>query len=167
MAGVNRFLLCKEVIVMFCLADLDAVYAEDEAEAAPTKTKTRGRKPKAAATETAADLDTAAEAEAADPAAADPAGSSSGTSSDEEQEAEALTAAAAAAGEGEEGEEGEGDVDFGIIEDPAPYIILKLSDNEDTRAIWPHKFDLYYKVSARQQLLLFVACGCRIRRKTD
>jgi hypothetical protein len=37
---------------------------------------------------------------------------------------------------------------MGIIEDPAPYIILRLSDTEETRAIWPHKFELYYKVSA-------------------
>jgi hypothetical protein len=39
-------------------------------------------------------------------------------------------------------------IDYGIIEDPAPYVILQLTDSEETRAIWPHKFELYYKVTA-------------------
>jgi hypothetical protein len=36
--------------------------------------------------------------------------------------------------------------------DPAPYITLRLRDSEVTRAIWPHKFELLYKVRARAAL---------------
>lgn len=68
-----------------------------------------------------------------------------------QQEADATAdAAASASSDSETDEEDEGDeleaVDYGILEDLAPYVILQLSDTEETRAIWPHKFDLYYKV---------------------
>ncbi len=30
--------------------------------------------------------------------------------------------------------------------DPAPFVTLRLRDSEQTRAIWPHRFELLYKV---------------------
>ena len=39
---------------------------------------------------------------------------------------------------------GRGAPGYGIVEDISPSIILQLSDTEETRAIWPHQFDLYY-----------------------
>lgn len=30
--------------------------------------------------------------------------------------------------------------------DPAPFITFKLTDNEATRQVYPHKFELLYKV---------------------
>jgi hypothetical protein len=54
----------------------------------------------------------------------------------------------ALAGEGEE-EEGYGlDLDIPLETDAAPYIVLRLSDNEYTRSIYPHRFSLIYKVPA-------------------
>lgn len=34
------------------------------------------------------------------------------------------------------------------IVDPAPYIVLALRDTAETRQIWPHSFELMYKVTA-------------------
>eukprot|EP00798_Chlamydomonas_sp_ICE-L_P022373 gene22373-29477_t len=31
--------------------------------------------------------------------------------------------------------------------DPAPFVTLRLTDNEDTLAVWPHKFELLYKIT--------------------
>lgn len=39
-------------------------------------------------------------------------------------------------------------LEIGVIGDPAPTVVLRLTDNEYTRSMWPHKFDLYYKVLA-------------------
>jgi hypothetical protein len=52
-------------------------------------------------------------------------------------------------GEGDDGEGGEGempDIDWGLVGDVAPCVTLRLTDTEETRAIWPHKFQLDYKV---------------------
>lgn len=35
----------------------------------------------------------------------------------------------------------------GCRQDPAPFITLRLADTPDTRAMFPHKFELLYKVS--------------------
>jgi hypothetical protein len=37
-------------------------------------------------------------------------------------------------------------IDFGLIGDVAPYVTLRLVDNEATRALWPHAFELTVKV---------------------
>eukprot|EP00775_Hariotina_reticulata_P014500 gene14500-14625_t len=56
------------------------------------------------------------------------------------------------AGEQDLDEEQEGEMGVGLIEDPAPCIILKLTDTEETRAIWPHRFELYYKITLMERV---------------
>jgi hypothetical protein len=58
-----------------------------------------------------------------------------GTSSDEEADLAAF-------------EEWLEDVDWGMIGDLAPCVTLRLTDTSETREIWPHKFELLYKVCA-------------------
>ncbi|WIA17434.1 hypothetical protein OEZ85_014284 [Tetradesmus obliquus] len=135
--------------------DIDAMYDQDEqAAAALAPKKKRGKLSKAEkeAEEAAAAAAAAAAEDAAAAAAAAAAEASPGSSSsDEEGEVELPGAAAAAAdGADEEGQlagDGWDDVDFGVITDPAPYVILRLRDNAETRAVWPHKFELYYKIT--------------------
>jgi hypothetical protein len=128
-------------------ADIDAMYDQDEqVEAAlmqPKKKRGKISKAEREAEEAAA----AAAAEAAAAAAAEAAAASPGSSSSEDEGSEAgLDSAAAAAADEAEGDEDEDEIDFGVLSDPAPYVILRLRDNAETRAVWPHKFELYYKV---------------------
>jgi hypothetical protein len=127
--------------------------AKAQAAAVGQGPKLRGRHATAAkAKEAAAAAAAAADAEAADRAAAagpdaetDPAAAAADT---------ADAAADIAAGDNDQGlgefDEDEGDdmegFGYGIMEDPAPFVILQLKDTAETRAIWPHKFELYYKV---------------------
>lgn len=43
-------------------------------------------------------------------------------------------------------EEWMNNVDWGLIGDLAPCVTLRLTDTPETRAMWPHKFELLYKV---------------------
>lgn len=45
-------------------------------------------------------------------------------------------------------EEGEEVLEVGVVGDPAPCVVLRLTDDEYTRELWPHAFELYYKVGA-------------------
>lgn len=40
--------------------------------------------------------------------------------------------------------------------DPAPFVTLRLTDTEETRAMWPHRFELLYKV----RVLVHACMGC-------
>jgi hypothetical protein len=132
-------------------ADIDAMYdQDDQVEAALQPKKKRGKLTKAEkeAEKQAEEAAAAAAAAAAETAAADAAAASPGSSSsDEEDGSEEAAAAAADEAEGIEDDD-ESDYDFGILGDPAPCVILRLRDNAETRAVWPHQFELYYKVSA-------------------
>eukprot|EP00879_Flechtneria_rotunda_P027491 GHRR01029453.1.p1 GENE.GHRR01029453.1~~GHRR01029453.1.p1 ORF type:complete len:579 (+),score=190.72 GHRR01029453.1:283-2019(+) len=133
--------------------DVNAMFNEAEAEAPISiKKKRAGRKKKGEAGKAEA-----ADAATPDPTAADysaEAAAGAGSGSDSDGEAAAVEGEAGVSSSAEEQEwdeeEQEADdleLDYGVIEDPAPYIILKLRDTPETRAIWPHKFVLYYKIS--------------------
>lgn len=128
-------------------ADIESYLDQPDQQPAPTTKTTKARGRQAAALKAKAAEEAAAAAEAAEAAAAAQLEADAAA----QQEADAAAdAAASASSDSETDEEDEGDelegVDYGIIEDLAPYVILQLSDTEETRAIWPHKFDLYYKV---------------------
>jgi hypothetical protein len=135
-------------------ADIDAMYdQDDQVEAALQPKKKRGKLSKAEKeaekeAEEAAAAAAAAAAEAAEAEAAAAGPGSSSSSDDEEEVAAAAEAAAADEAEGLEDDDDELNYDFGILGDPAPCVILRLRDNAETRAVWPHKFELYYKVRA-------------------
>lgn len=68
-----------------------------------------------------------------------------------QQPAQEAAAAAAGMSAAEEAdlrafEEWMNNVDWGLIGDLAPCVTLRLTDTAETRAMWPHKFELLYKV---------------------
>jgi len=44
--------------------------------------------------------------------------------------------------------EGEALLGVGVVGDPAPCVVLRMTDSAATRELWPHKFDLLYKARA-------------------
>lgn len=137
-------------------ADIESYLDQPEQQPPPT-TKTPKARGRQAAAMKAKAAEEAAAAEAANAAAA--------AAQQEADAAAAVAAAQAAAADAslgsvssdssadeEDGEDNELEgVDYGILEDVAPYVILQLSDTEETRAIWPHKFDLYYKITLMEE----------------
>ena len=57
----------------------------------------------------------------------------------------------------------EGDVDWAVVGDVAPYVELRLRDTEETRAMWPHAFELTCRVRGAGAAVLCVSCALALR----
>lgn len=158
-AGNARNRLCRaenaallSAACLLCCADIDSYLAQPDQQPPPPAKSSKPRGRQAAALKQKAAEDAAAAAESA--AAAEAAAAQQAAHDADAAAAEAAQSAAlspdSSTDDDEDQEDDEG-VEYGIIDDPAPYVILRLADTEETRALWPHKFELYYKVGTGAQ----------------